>query len=182
MVKKFTIWDSWADPEDEDWQDIIAEDRENNPGYWEGADQYREWEFVAEMNNTYLDDERSNLNVQLEHPILVIADLGLWDGRRTGYKMIPSGNIGDILYSQCSSPCEDRWYCDGYDIRCDESHHDGTNRYIYREIRNPENIGRFLDMLYYGKPVSRRQLNYYTRSIATDVARVYGLVREEVPA
>ncbi len=48
---------------------------------------------MYEINGDYLDDERMNLDVQLSQPILVIADLGLWHGRRMGYKEIPSGNI-----------------------------------------------------------------------------------------
>lgn len=38
------------------------------------------------------DEER-----KVSQPILVIADLGLWNGRRMGYKEIPSGNIRDCL-------------------------------------------------------------------------------------
>ena len=52
---------------------------------------------MCETNADYLSDERVNLNIQLSQPILVIADLGLWNGRRMGYKEIPSGNIRDCL-------------------------------------------------------------------------------------
>lgn len=41
---------------------------------------------MYEINGDYLDDERVNLNIQLSSPILVIVDLGLWNGRRSGYK------------------------------------------------------------------------------------------------
>ena len=54
---------------------------------------------MLEINNDYLDDERTNLNIQLNQPIIVIADLGLWNGRRSGYKEIESGNIRDCLCS-----------------------------------------------------------------------------------
>ena len=37
----------------------------------------------------------------VSRPILVIGDLGLWHGRVSGYKEIPSGNIRDCLYSDC---------------------------------------------------------------------------------
>lgn len=56
---------------------------------------------MYERNADYLDDERANLNIQLGQPILVIGDLGLWYGRRSGYREIPSGNIRDCLYSDC---------------------------------------------------------------------------------
>ena len=55
---------------------------------------------MYELNGDYLDDERHNLNIQLSRPILVVGDLGLWNGRRMGYKEIKSGNIRDCLYSE----------------------------------------------------------------------------------
>ena len=55
------------------------------------------YRIMCETNADYLSDERVNLNIQLSQPILVIADLGLWNGRRMGYKEIPSGNIRDCL-------------------------------------------------------------------------------------
>ena len=149
---------------------------EANPGFYEGRDPDAvAYEAVSEENASYLEDERVNLDIQLKHPILIIADLGLWNGRRKAYKVVDSGNIRDILYSQVSGMSDCRWYCDGYNIRCDEAHHDGTNHYTYREVRNEDNIERFLNKLYYGEPISPSTLNYYTRSIAGDVARVYGL-------
>ena len=174
MVKKFDIWKSEIDLDE--WQGFLEEDREVNPDFYEGRDpDAAAYDAVCEENASYLDDERTNLNIQLEHPILIIADLGLWDGRRKAYKLIESGNIRDILYSQTNGMSECHWYCDGYNICCKEAHHDGTNHYTYREIRNEDNIDRFLEKLYYGKPYSASTLNHYTRSIAKDVARVYGL-------
>lgn len=43
------------------------------------------YRIMCETNADYLSDERVNLNIQLSQPILVIADLGLWNGRRMGY-------------------------------------------------------------------------------------------------
>ena len=89
---------------------------------------------MYETNNSYLDDERHNLNIQLSQPILVIADLGLWDGRHTGYREIGSGNIGDCLYSNTDYTT---WYVDKLgDLRCDAVHHDGTNHYLYRVYKD----------------------------------------------
>ena len=86
---------------------------------------------MYEINNRYLDDERVNLNIQLDQPILVIADLGLWNGRRTGYQEIFQRQYPglplqwpDIEYAT--------WYVDKLgDLRCDAIHHDGTNHLLY---------------------------------------------------
>ena len=119
----------------------------------------------------YLDDEKRNLDIQLSGQILVIGDIGTWRGRRQGYKIIDSGNISDILSSECDYS---KWYSDGYNIKFIGAHHDGVNYYEYREIRDDIDISRLLDKIYYGKPISRQLLNYYTKSILPQVAKVYG--------
>ena len=88
---KHIIWSNYA-LDYEDWRgDLEAE-------YPELSEDER-ISLMYEINGDYLDDERMNLNVQLSQPILVVGDLGLWNGRRMGYKEIPSGNIRDCLYS-----------------------------------------------------------------------------------
>ncbi len=92
------------------------------------------YEKMLEINQDYLDDERINLNIQLSEPILLIADLGLWDGHHSGYSEIRSGNIRDCLYSNHDYST---WYVDRLgDLRCDDVHHDGTNHYLYRAFKS----------------------------------------------
>lgn len=76
----------------EDWRESLEE---LYPGY--SDDEL--YEIMCDSNAENLFDERVNLNIQLSQPILVVADLGLWNGRRMGYKEIESGNIRDCLYS-----------------------------------------------------------------------------------
>lgn len=151
---------------------IIWSDIDINEKDWQDEDgEQMEYEDIIELNNDYLDDERINLNIQLSNPILVIGSLGLWDGRKSGYKIIKSGNIKDILYSENDYT---KWYSDGYNIKCLSIHHDGRNYYEYREIRNMDNIDNLLDKLYNQEEVSREYINRYTRSILSDVKKVYG--------
>ena len=91
---KYLIWSNYS-LDYEDWrEDLEAE-------YPELSEQERE-EKMYERNSEYLDDERMNLDIQLDKPILVIVDLGLWNGRYSGYKEIKSGNIKDCLFSELS--------------------------------------------------------------------------------
>lgn len=111
------IWSNY-DLDYEDWKDDLEAD------YPDLSEQER-IALMYEINGDYLDDERMNLNLQLSAPILVIGDLGLWNGRRMGYKEIASGNIRDCLYSDTDYST---WYVDRLgDLRCDAIHHDGTN-------------------------------------------------------
>lgn len=55
-------------------------------------------EEAAEQKRNWQDDEISNLDMFLEGNILLIADLGLWNGRKSGYRIIDN-NVGNILSS-----------------------------------------------------------------------------------
>ena len=86
------IW-SHSDLNYEDWRESLEAE------YPELTEDER-YQLMQEMNNDYLMDERVNLNLSMSQPILVIADMGLWYGRRSGYAEIPSGNIRDCLRPQ----------------------------------------------------------------------------------
>ena len=121
----------------------------------------------------YLEDERANLDIKLDGMIVVIADLGLWNCRRFGYKIISSGNIKDCLYDDCDYIT---WYCDDYNFRAVATHHDGINRYLYRVFRDNVSgiqIGNFLHKLVRGE-VNDRMIRRYTKSIRPEIAKVYG--------
>ena len=66
------------------------------------------------------------------------------------------------------------WYSDGYNIKATAVHHDGTNFYEYRVIREDRNIDNLLELIYNGEEISRKKLNYYTKSLHNYVAEVYG--------
>ena len=129
---------------------------------------------MYELNSDYLDDERRNLSIQLSCPIIVIADLGLWDGRKSGYKEIQSGNIKDCLYSDCDY---NTWYVDkNGDFRCEAIHHDGTNHYLYRTYKDgvsDSQIENFKRKIYEGT-VTRADINRITRRLGDEIGKVYG--------
>ena len=104
--QRHLIWSNY-DLDYEDWRDDLEED---HPELTEDE----RMALMYEINNRYLDDERVNLNIQLDQPILVIADLGLWNGRRTGYQEISGGSTSSQMarrtarYSWSSAPAESR--------------------------------------------------------------------------
>ena len=151
----------------EDWRDFLEQE------YPELTEDERV-QLMYELNDSYLDDERTNLNIQLSRPILVVGDLGLWFGRRTGYREIASGNIRDCLYSNTDYAT---WYVDRLgDLRCDAIHHDGTNHYLYRVYKDGVSEGQIdllKNKLYCGK-ASRRDITRITRRLGDEIARVYG--------
>ena len=160
------IWSNY-DLDYEDWRDDLEAE------YPELTEDER-IALMDEINGDYLDDERVNLNIQLSQPILVIGDLGLWYGRRSGYKEIESGNIRDCLYADTDYST---WYVDKLgDLRCDAIHHDGTDHYLYRASKDgvrESQIDLLKDKLYRGI-ATRADVTRITRRLGDDIARVYG--------
>ena len=131
-------------------------------------------ELMHEINSEYLNDERVNLNIQLSKPIIIIADIGRWNGRFSGYKLIDSANIKDCLYSDTDYS---EWYVDNHgDFRCDAVHHDGTNHYLYRTFQDSatdEQIERLKDKIYHGT-ATRSDITRVTKRLGDVIANVYG--------
>ena len=129
---------------------------------------------MYEINGNYLDDERANLSIQLSQPILMIADIGRWDGRYSGYGEIKSGKISDCLYSELDYAT---WYVDKLgDLRCDAIHPDGTNHYLYRVYKpgiRESQIDLLKEKLYEGK-ATRADITRITRRLGDEIAKVYG--------
>ena len=76
-------YDDWREDLEEQYPDLTEAER---------------MELMYELNSDYLDDERSNLDIQLSRPILVVGDLGLWNGRRMGYNFISCPYIFPIQF------------------------------------------------------------------------------------
>ena len=163
---KRVIWSNY-DLNFEDWKDDAAE-------YYPDLSDDKLMEMMYEDNSNNLDDERANLNIQLSRPILVIADLGRWNGRFMGYKEIDSGNIRDCLYSDTDYST---WYVDkNGDMRCDAIHHDGTNHYLYRTYKDgvsDTQIENLKDKINEGK-ATRADITRITKRLGDEIGKVYG--------
>ncbi len=163
---KHIIWSDYA-LDYEDWRGVLESE-------YPDLSENERVALMYEMNGDYLDDERANLNIQLPQPIIVIGDLGLWYGRRMGYKEIESGNISDYLYSDTDYST---WYVDKLgDLRCDAIHHDGTNHYLYRTYKDgvrDSQIDLLKEKLYRGI-ATRADITRVTRRLGDDIAKVYG--------
>lgn len=158
----------------EDWREDLETD------YPELSEDER-IKLMYEINDSYLDDERTNLDVQFSQPILVVADLGLWNGRHMGYKEIPSGNIRDCLYADTD---QSTWYVDQLgDLRCDASHHDGRNHYLYRVYKDDttdQQRENLKEKILKGK-ATRADITRITRRLGDEIAKVYGFKIRKLP-
>lgn len=152
----------------EDWRDGYADFCEINDLDHGDDDDIYNW--MWETNAEYLNDERANLNMPTTEEILCISDIGRWNGRYNGY-VILNNNINSILHIWDDLM---EFYADGREIRATGCHHDGRNYYLFRAARPGRDLDKLLNAIYCGEYISPQKLNYYTRSVYPDVARVYG--------
>ena len=101
IMKKRIIWSNMNINPD-DWKEGYKEATEINGWDEDTEDEVNLWRYIDETLDAYLGDERMNLNVPTDGRILLIADLGLWYGRRQGYQ-IREGNVKNILYDGYNS-------------------------------------------------------------------------------
>lgn len=139
-------------------------------------DEEKFYDLMNEVNNHYFDDERCNLNIPTEGRIIEIADIGLWDGRRVGYKLLNEYNIRACL--NLKRGCEyGEWWVDSHNnLRSSQTHHDATHYILYREVKpeiSSDQLDNFCWKLYRGKATSK-DITKYTRSLGKRVKDVYG--------
>ena len=141
------IWTSR--PDYEDWRAAVEEECPD------ACDEER-YDFMMGANRDQLQFEREELSHRYPENILVIADLGLWNGRFPAYREITSRNLAD-----CLVPTRDT-----LDI----------NHYLYR-VWNPgadQNQKDRLKEKILAGTVSERDLDRVTKRLGEEIARVYG--------
>lgn len=165
---KHVIWSN-IDLDTKDWKEGYKEFLEINNLDDNPDDEYALYSWMVDMNNEYLNDEKMNLDKMVDGDILVIADIGLWNGRRCGYKIL-GNNLNEIFDINSRGFDLAEFYGDGHNIKATEVHHDGINYYEFRIIRNNKDI----EKMFNGKEITRARLNYYTKPMYKEVASVYG--------
>lgn len=168
MIKdRYVLW-SDINLDFDDWKDDLQSE-------YPELSEDRLREKMYEINADYLDDERANLNRQFSQPILVIGNLGLWNGRANGYKVIDSGNLKDCLYTDSDMA---EWYvAKRGDLRCDAIHHDGTNHYLYRVFKDnvtDTQIENLQNKIYFGT-ATRSDITRVTKRLGDEINKIYGL-------
>lgn len=123
--------------------------------------------------DSWYDCEEANLNKRLDGRILCIASMGLWNGRKTGYKIL-GNNLNEVL--TCGIGCDEKHvYCDQYNVVAEGYHHDGRNYVEFREIREDKDVDKLLNKIYNQEPVSRTEIRRYTKSLRPYIKKLYGI-------
>ena len=110
------------------------------------------WEWATEDNERWLGDERSNLDIPLDGRILVIASLGLWNGRKQGYKIIEERNVNGI-FTIASFGGDIELYGERGNIYAIARHHDGTNYYTFKALKEATEYDNLLNRICNNEPI-----------------------------
>ena len=173
-MKHTTIWKSYGMYDSKEVEELEQYERENLKE--NGFDDYETVDVtdsIYESIDMSFDDEQSNLYRILDGRILAIADMGLWNGRRSGYKIL-GNNLNEVL--TCGIGCDEKEiYCDSYNVLARGYHHDGTNYVEFRELKENTNYDVLLEKLYNNEEVTREDVRKYTKSLRPYVKQVFGI-------
>ena len=139
------------------------------------------WRYINDDIYLTLDAEESNLDVPTRR-IVVFATLGLWHGKVRGSRILPDQKLSAILHAACRDSEEYTVYYDTDDgeVKARDVHHDGVNRYVFREMATdtPFNDRElFLESAEMGT-VTLDDIKRFTVSLGPRVEAVYGWRRE----
>lgn len=125
-------------------------------------------EYISYMD-VWRGDEKMNLDVETGGVVVAFARLGLWNGSPNGARICGT-NVNSIFetYEEYN-----KYYCDRYNVRADLIHHDGTNRVLYRVVKDMETAERLVQKIAY-EGMDERRFMKATKSLRPYVAKVYG--------
>ena len=130
----------------------------------------------SETSEYDFDDENVNLNIELDNgfnTIICIGDLGLWDGRKSGYKMLRGNKVNQVLSQAQGDYYKVVYDSETDDVKATDIHHDGTNYYTFREVRKNMDISILQDLIYNGK-ATQADIDKFTKPLGKYVRKVYG--------
>lgn len=123
-------------------------------------------------NQLWCDDTETELCHCDRGELVAIANLGRWNGRYSGYKILKS--LSEVLCTGCDY--EELYIDSNGDLRKRESNHDGNNSILYRywkEGLSDTQKDNFLTKIYNGE-CSQKDITRYTRKAGTEIAEVFG--------
>lgn len=126
--------------------------------------------YMQELSDQ-MGDERMNLShVELDGCIVIFVDMGLWDGRCKGSKVIGS----DLSQIIDTFGCDDAHiFCDRNHVKADLTHHDGEHHVTYRLAKDEDEADKICQSIAYGC-MTFKQFLRKTKSLRPYVAKVYG--------
>lgn len=119
-----------------------------------------------ENDEILFDNILHDLNIETKKTIITIATLGLWNGNRVGYKIL-CHNLKDVIGCDQSVDTFELYYdYEDKELKATGIHHDGTNNYMFREIKDESTIYHFTDLLISKNELDMDLVNKYTNKLS----------------
>ena len=125
-----------------------------------------------------LEDEKTNLGTKKTGPILVIADLGLWNGRKPGYRFLEGDGTLDRVFEVFRGDFFSLWE-EGGELLGKDIHHDGTNFYMFYEVLDREAAEEATGLAFSGKEIPEDLLRRGLSPLGKKVSEIYGWQGED---
>lgn len=129
--------------------------------------------YIEQDYSDWYSNEFENLDRETECQIIAIANLGLWNGRKSYYKVMNS-NLNSVLDS-CGGDYL-KVYIDRFDVKSTAVHHDGVNYITYRMLKpnlSEVQIDNFMNKLASGV-FTKKDISRYTTSLKSQINKIYG--------
>lgn len=149
---RHTVW-SYDIGDLSDWADYLSDIHADD------KEEYEKQALCEELNDSYWDDEKINLNVPVNG--IMIADMGLWIGRRNAFRLF--SNLNECLNVHCNGLLT--VYVENDELKATEIHHDGINHYAFYRIKD-----EFVEYVHESGSYEMNMLE----PLGKDVANVYG--------
>lgn len=174
-MKRYVIWDS--DAVDEEFVRCERAEME-----FEYPDQTDDWwqEFAKETNQEYLNYAKLDLSgIEFPKEIIIFVELGLWNINKLLYSNTGTRKVSEVLRSDgyINGRSEIEYWVDAYgNLRAKESHHDGTNTYLFRVFKDSvsEKTEQFIVNKVIRGTLTKDDITRYTRRVGKEIADVYG--------
>ena len=133
--------------------------------------------YDREEDDYVWDDIIHNIDgINTANKIICIADLGLWGGRKSAFKLF-NNKLSSALFVGSSCNYIKFWIDGRGNLRSKQSHHDGTNYLLFRELKYNEEskaAKNFMNKIYYNK-VTAADISRYTSSLGKYFEKIYNI-------
>lgn len=165
-MKKHLIWSDQLDEHFDAWKEDY---KIENPNASDDEIIQAWYDYAAAS----FEDERANLAIPLEGPVLVIKKINRWDGPTFTSSLIHRDVVGDLLQRFFDG---NSFYVEGKDLIGEAYHHDGTNYYCFRLLSadaSNEDINDLMNRIHLDEPYEK-DLQRLTKPLGDRIASIYG--------
>ena len=132
------------------------------------------WEQIRDDKNIQIEDLQNELSsVNINGQLIAIVDMGLWYGRKAGYKLLET-DLGDIL--NLASDYDDvEIFTEDNELKMNLYHHDGTHFVTIRDFKptlEDEKKDDFISKILNGE-INKHVIGYYTLKLGDKIEKMY---------